>query len=78
MISPVAPQFYSLTHAYGARWSWEEVPSRNLKNFCQLGFKLYQVDLYFEDIWYKGKQQLDIDKAQRQVKGVLDVCAMLQ
>lgn len=72
---PVAPQFYSLTHAYGARWSWEENPSRNLKNFCQLGFKLYQVDLYFEDIWYKGRAKLDIDKAQRQVKGVLDVCA---
>lgn len=71
---PVAPQFYSLTHAYGARWSWEENPSRNLKNFCQLGFKLYQVDLYFEDIWYKGKAELDMDKARRQVKGVLDVC----
>lgn len=71
---PIAPQFYSLTHAYGARWSWEENPSRNLKNFCQLGFKLYQVDLYFEDIWYKGQPKLDIDKARRQVKGVLDVC----
>jgi hypothetical protein len=55
---PVAPQFYSLTHAYGARWSWEENPSRNLKNFCQLGFKLYQVDLYFEDIWYKGQPEV--------------------
>jgi len=71
---PASPQFYSLTHAYGARWSWEEVPSRNLKNFCMLGFRLFQVDLYFEDIWYKDNQKLDIDKAQRQVKGVLNVC----
>jgi hypothetical protein len=71
---PVSPQFYALTHAYGARWSWEENPARNLKNFCEIGFRLYQVDLYFEDIWYKDQPQLDIAKAQRQVRGVLDVC----
>jgi hypothetical protein len=71
---PVSPQFYALTHAYGARWSWEENPSRNLKNFCSLGFRLFQVDLYFEDIWYKGQPRLDIAKAQKQVRGVLDVC----
>lgn len=71
---PVAPQFYALTHAYGARWSWEEVPSRNLKNFCNIGYQLYQVDLYFEDIWYKNSDSLDMDKVRRQVQGVLDVC----
>jgi hypothetical protein len=36
---PVAPQFYGLTHAYGARWSWEENPSRNLKNFYSIGYR---------------------------------------
>lgn len=71
---PVAPDFYSLTHAYGARWSWEEVPQRNLKNFAQLGFRFFQLDLYFEDIWYKNADTLDIGKARRQVKGLLDVC----
>ncbi|NJK85809.1 MAG: hypothetical protein HC906_07405 [Bacteroidales bacterium] len=71
---PVLPLFYALTHAYGGRWSWEEVASRNLKNFCETGVKLFQVDLYFEDIWYKGSDTLDIAKARRQVKGVLDVC----
>ena len=25
---PQAPAFYALTHAYGGRWSWEEVPAR--------------------------------------------------
>ena len=70
----VAPDFYALTHAYGARWSWEEVPQRNLKNFCEIGFRLYQLDLYFEDIWYKNIDTLDIGKARRQVKGLLDVC----
>lgn len=47
---PVVPDFYALTHAYGARWSWEEVPQRNLKNFGDLGFRLFQLDLYLEDI----------------------------
>lgn len=71
---PVSPDFYALTHAYGARWSWEEVPQRNLKNFADIGFRLFQLDLYFEDIWYKGANELDIAKAQHQVRGLLDVC----
>lgn len=71
---PVVPAFYALTHAYGGRWSWEEVASRNLKNFCETGINLFQVDLYFEDIWYKNVDTLDIGKARRQIKGVLDVC----
>lgn len=70
----VTPDFYSLTHAYGARWSWEEVPQRNLKNFTDLGLRLFQLDLYFEDIWYKNADTLDISKARRQVRGLLDVC----
>ncbi|MEP7321158.1 MAG: hypothetical protein ABI761_04530 [Saprospiraceae bacterium] len=72
--TPQTPAFYALTHAYGGRWSWEEVAARNINNFCQIGFKLFQVDLYFEDIWYKNKKGLDIQKAQRQVRGVLDQC----
>ena len=71
---PEVPAFYALTHATGGRWSWEEVPSRNLHEFCKVGIKLYQVDLYLEDIWYKDVDTLDIAKAQRQVRGVLDQC----
>ncbi|MCU0393301.1 MAG: beta-galactosidase [Thermoflexibacter sp.] len=71
---PQVPAFYALTHATGGRWSWEEVPARNLKNFADIGFRLFQVDLYFEDIWYKNSDTLDIDKAQRQVRGVLAQC----
>ena len=71
---PESPIFYSPTHAYGGRWSWEEVPQRNIKNFCEVGVKLFQLDLYFEDIWYKGVDTLDIAKAQKQVRGALEVC----
>jgi hypothetical protein len=72
---PQNPIIYSLTHVYTGRWSWEEGPARNLKNFAQIGFRLFQVDLYLEDIWYKDQAQLDIAKVQRQIRGVLDARA---
>jgi hypothetical protein len=50
------------------------VPQRNLKNFGDIGFRLFQLDLYFEDIWYKGADSLDIEKVQHQIRGLLDVC----
>ncbi|MEO7598767.1 MAG: hypothetical protein ABIV50_07540, partial [Opitutus sp.] len=71
---PVTPDFYALTHAYGARWSWEEVAQRNLKNFADLGFRLYQLDLYLDDIWFENAKELNLDKATRQVRGLLEVC----
>jgi hypothetical protein len=71
---PETPAFYALTHAYGGRWSWEEVPSRNINNFCKIGIRLYQVDIWLEDIWKKNSKTLDINKAQKQIKGVLDQC----
>lgn len=71
---PQVPLFYALTHAYGGRWSWEGVASRNLNNFEKAGMRLFQVDLYLEDIWLKGRDSLDIAKVRRQVRGVLDQC----
>lgn len=71
---PEAPAFYALTHSYGGRWSWEEIASRNLQNFCAIGTRLFQVDLYFEDIWKADSDTLTIALAQKQVRGVLDVC----
>ena len=71
---PQVPLFYALTHAYGGRWSWEEVASRNLNNFAEAGVRLFQVDLYLEDIWLKRRDSLDMTKVRRQVRGVLDQC----
>lgn len=71
---PHSPQIYALTHAFGGRWSWEEKPVRNLRNFCEAGIRLFQVDLYLEDIWPKNAEHLDLEKARRQVRGVLDAC----
>ena len=48
--------------------------ARNLHNFAQAGVRLFQVDLYLEDIWLAGRDTLDMAKARRQVRGVLDQC----
>jgi len=69
---PELPFFYSPTHAYGGRWSWEEVPARNIRLFGETGIRLFQVDLYFEDIWSEESAPLDLSKAARQVQGVVD------
>jgi hypothetical protein len=31
----VVPDFYALTHAYGGRWSWEEVPAETCRIFAR-------------------------------------------
>jgi hypothetical protein len=68
----VAPLIYSLANAPGGRWSWEEVPSWNIRNFAEHGFDLFQMPLWFEDIWQEDGS-LCMDTAFRQIQGVLAV-----
>ena len=69
---PYLPMLYALTHAYGGRWSWEEVPARNINQFARKGVKLFQADIWLQDIWSKDKDMLDISLVQRQIKGIVD------
>ncbi|MGZ8556893.1 MAG: hypothetical protein ACXWWC_01095, partial [Chitinophagaceae bacterium] len=39
---PEYPMIYSLTDVPGGRWTWEELPAYNLRNFCANGIKLIQ------------------------------------
>ena len=71
---PVVPVFYGLTHSFGGRLSWEEVPQRNLRIFGEAGVRLYQVDLHFQDIWTGPTGDLDIEFARHQIAGVLHAC----
>ena len=70
---PEYPMIYSLTDVPGGRWSWEELPKYNLKNFCDHGIRLVQVDLAFDHVW-KEDGSIQTDTAQKQLRGVLDVC----
>ena len=70
---PTAPMIYALTDCPGGRFTWEEVPQRNLRLFAENGCRLFQADLWLE--WLLGPDDaLDVTLAQRQVRGILDAC----
>jgi len=71
---PELPFLYALTHVTGGRWSWEELPAHNLRLMSEVGVRLFQVDLWLEDIWKANTKQLDMDLVRRQIRGVLDAC----
>ena len=70
---PQTSVLYALTDMPGGRFSWEEIPQHNIRQFCAKGVQLYQFDISFEDIW-KQDGTLDITQAQQQIRGVLKVC----
>jgi hypothetical protein len=70
---PEAPLLYALTDAPGSRWSWEEVPSRNIALFGASGCRLFQADIWIEQL-LAGDGPLDITPARRQVAGILAAC----
>jgi len=64
------PLLYGLTDSPGARCSWEEVPSRNIKLFGDRGIRLFQVDLWLEQIMDR-KDRMNLTRAREQIAGVL-------
>jgi len=68
---PVAPMIYALTE--GGRFTWEETPHRNLENFTKAGYRLFQVDVWFRDIW-KPDDSLDMPTVRHQVRAITEVC----
>lgn len=71
---PELPFFYALTHVTGGRWSWEELPAYHLRQMAGAGIRLFQVDLWMEDLWKENAARLDLTLARRQIRGVLDAC----
>jgi hypothetical protein len=70
---PVVPMIYALTDVPGGRWTWEELPQHNIREFARHGTRLYQVHLFFEQMWQEDGS-LDITPARKQIRGVLDAC----
>ncbi len=68
---PMAPLVYALTE--GGRFTWGETPSRNLRNFAEQGFRLFQIDVWFRDIWAED-ETLDMATVCKQIRGVLEAC----
>lgn len=67
------PVIYSLTDCPGGRLSYEELPSHSIRRFAQMGFKLFQLDIWLDDMWFKDGT-FDISMARRQIKGIIDIC----
>ncbi len=70
---PESPVIYALTDVPGGRWSWEELPQHNIRQFCTQGIRLFQVDLFFDHCW-QPDGTMDISAARRQIAGILSVC----
>jgi len=68
-----APLLYGLTDAPGSRWTWEEMPARNIAVFASNGVKLFLADIWFEQM-IDENDQFDITLARKQVAGVVAQC----
>ena len=67
------PLIYGLTDSPGSRWTWEEMPARNISVFASNGVRLFLADIWFEQMIGED-DQLDITLARKQVAGVLEQC----
>ncbi len=72
--TPHAPLIYALSDCPGARWSWEEVPARNIALFAAHGVRLFQLDLWFEQMLASPDAPLDLTLARKQIAGVTAQC----
>jgi hypothetical protein len=66
---PAAPLVYALTDCPGARWSWEEVPARNIALFARQGVRLFQADIILEML-LDADGAIDVTLARRQIAGI--------
>ena len=70
---PHTPLIYALSDCPGARWTWEEVPARNIFLFGQQGVRLFQVDIWFEQM-LGADNTLDLTLARKQIAGIVSQC----
>lgn len=68
---------YALTDCPGGRFSWEEVPAWNIRQFASCGFTQFQLDVWLDQLWTldeNGEEQFDITLVRRQIAGVVEQC----
>jgi hypothetical protein len=73
--APEYPMLYALTDVPGGRFSWEDVPARNVREFARTaGVRLFQLDLAMEHVLLEDGT-VDLTVARRQIRGLLDARA---
>jgi hypothetical protein len=71
--APQVPLLYSLTDVPGGRQSGDELAQHNLRQFCEDGVRMFQVDVFLEQLWPR-ERVFDVAYAEKQVAGVLQAC----
>ena len=69
----VLPMIYALTDRPSGKWSFESAPSHNIAQFAEAGVRLFQMDIWFEEMLDEN-DNMDITPARKQVAGVLAQC----
>lgn len=70
---PATPLLYGTTQTPGGRFTWEEIPARNIRIFGKSGFRLFQPDIWMRDM-ICADGSLDVSLARRQIAGVRAAC----
>ena len=71
--TPALPYLYALTDSPGGRLSFEEYPAHSIRKFVDAGVRLFQLDVWFDDMWSEDGA-FDPSICRRQIRGVLDLC----
>ena len=69
---PMSPFFYALTDRPTGNKTWEEIPAHSIKQFADIGVRLFEVDVPFEYIYTENG--IDVSFAIRQLEGLRAVC----
>jgi hypothetical protein len=70
---PQTPLLYALTDVPGGRRSLDEVPQHNIRAFCEDGIRMFQIDVFLEQLW-TAPGVFSVQYAKEQVQGVLNAC----
>ena len=76
---PITPMIYALTDVPTGNRSFEGISGYNTKLFAEMGFRLFQFDINFNDMLFPG-DKLDITFAVKQIRGAMDCrpdCAVM-
>lgn len=69
---PLLPQLYALTDCPGGRWPWEETPKRHLRQFAEAGIRLFQVDIWLDQLFAEDDTR-DLTLLRRQIATVREL-----
>ena len=71
---PEYPMIYALTDLPGGRLTWEEMPQHNIKRMYDAGVRIFYFCLFFDEMWKSENDSLNIIVAQKQLRGITEVC----